>query len=64
MEPSIAGQTEAAALLARDRLSAAELATGRPAERTAAAVAQSALFEEALLNAIRARLAELRAATR
>lgn len=64
MEPSIARKTEAAALLARDGLSATRISAGRPAERDAAAVARAALFEEALLNAIHARLAELKAATR
>ena len=64
MEHSIADQTESAAMLARDRLSATGITTGRPAERDAATVARTALFEEALLNAVHARLAELKAATR
>jgi hypothetical protein len=64
MESSIADQTEAAAIRARSRLSATRISTGRPAERDAATIAQAALFEEALLNAVRARLAELKAAAR
>lgn len=64
MEPSVASQTEAAALGARDGLGASRIATGRPVESDAAALARTALFEEALLNAIHARLAELKAAAR
>jgi hypothetical protein len=64
MEPSIASKTQAAALAARDGLSATGISAGRPAEREAAGVARAALFEEALLNAIHARLAELKAASR
>jgi hypothetical protein len=64
MEQSIATQTEGAALSARDRLSGTGIAIGRPAEHDAAVIARTALFEEALLNAIHARLAELKAATR
>jgi len=64
MESSIADQTESAAILARNRLSATGISTRRPVERDAATVARTALFEEALLNAVHARLAELKAATR
>lgn len=64
MESSVAGQTEAAALGARDGLGASRITTGRPVEQDAAALARAAVFEEALLNAIHARLAELKAATR
>lgn len=64
MESSIAERTEAAAILARDRLSATTISTGRPVERDAATVARTALFEEALLNALHARYAELKSATR
>jgi hypothetical protein len=64
MEPSIASQTEATAILARDRLSATHISTGRPAERDAAVVARVAMFDEALLSAVHSRLAELKAATR
>ena len=55
--------TEAAALAARDRL---DVLAKAPAgdERGAARVAKSALFEEALLGALKARLAELRTVAR
>ncbi len=55
--------TEAAALAARDRL---DLVAKLPAndERSAARVAKSALFEEALLGALKSRLAELRTVAR
>jgi hypothetical protein len=64
MEASIAEGTEAAALSARDRVSATGISTGRPLERDAATVAGAALFQEALLNALHARFAELKAAAR
>jgi hypothetical protein len=64
MELSIAEGTQAAALDARDRLSSARISTGRPLERDAAQVARAALFEEALLGALHARFAELKAAAR
>ena len=53
------GPTEAAALAARDRLDLAAKAPARD-ERSAATVARAALFEEALLGALRAHFAELR----
>jgi hypothetical protein len=55
--------TEAAALAARDRLDGLAKAPARD-ERGAARVAQSALFEEALLGALKSRLAELRTVAR
>ena len=55
--------TEAAALAARDRLDLAAKAPARD-ERSAARVAKAALFEEALLGALKARLAELRTVAR
>jgi hypothetical protein len=57
------GSTAAAALSARDRV---ERLAREPAhdERAASAVAEAALFEEALLGALKARLAELRTAAR
>lgn len=54
-----ANQTAAAALVGRDRLT--ELAHGASGdERKMARVADAAIFEEALLGAMHARLAELR----
>lgn len=55
--------TEAAALAARDRLGILAKEPARD-ERRAAKVAKSALFEEALLGALKARLAELRTVAR
>jgi len=55
--------TEAAALAARDRLDVLAKEPARD-ERSAARVAKSALFEEALLGALKARLAELRTVAR
>jgi hypothetical protein len=55
--------TEAAALGARDRLDVLAKEPARD-ERSAARVAKSALFEEALLGALKARLAELRTVAR
>ncbi len=57
------GSTAAAALAARDHL---ERLAGEPArdERGSALVAKAALFEEALLGALKARFAELRTAAR
>jgi hypothetical protein len=57
------GPTEAAALAARDRLDGLAKAPARD-ERGAARVAQSAIFEEALLGALKSRLAELRTVAR
>jgi hypothetical protein len=51
--------TASAALAARDRVELAAQAAARD-ERGAAALARSALFEEALLGALKARFAELR----
>jgi hypothetical protein len=51
--------TAAAALAARDRVELAAHAAARD-ERGAAGLARSALFEEALLGALKARFAELR----
>lgn len=51
--------TELAALAARDRVEIAAQAAARD-ERGAAGLARSALFEEALLGALKARFAELR----
>ena len=55
--------TEAAALAARDRLDVLAKGPARD-ERAAARVAKAALFEEALLGALKARLGELRTAAR
>ncbi len=55
--------TELAALAARDRLDAVAKAPARD-ERSAARVAKAALFEEALLGALKSRLAELRTVAR
>jgi hypothetical protein len=51
--------TASAALAARDRVELAARSAARD-ERGAAALARSALFEEALLGALKARFAELR----
>jgi len=51
--------TEAAAAAARDRLTAQTLG-GAPSERGMAGIATTAIFEEALLAAIKARLGELK----
>jgi hypothetical protein len=53
---------ERSALAARDRLteSAARAANAPAKERAMAAVAHAAIFSDALLGAVRARLAELR----
>jgi hypothetical protein len=64
MDLSIAQQTEAAARAARDRLAAAPIPAGRSAERGAAGTAREAIFAEALLAAIHARLEELKSAAR
>ena len=66
MEPNdfaLAGRT---ALEARDRLSAlaASSAASDTPERKMAAIGQAALFEEALLSALRAHLAEFKLVTR
>ena len=55
--------TAAASLAARDRLEALAPQAGR-GEHASARLAQAALFEEALLGALRARFAELRTAAR
>ncbi len=52
--------TEAAALAARDRLTE-QTRSGATTERGMAGIATTAIFEEALLAAIKARLAELKA---
>jgi len=57
------GPTDAASLAARDRLAALASAPGRD-ERGAARFATAAVFEEALLAALKARFAELRTAAR
>jgi hypothetical protein len=64
MDPSIAQQTEAAARAARDRLAASANPTGRSGERGASRTAREAIFAEALLAAIHARLEELKSAAR
>jgi hypothetical protein len=64
MEISTGALTEDAARLARNDLAATSISTGRPNERQAASIARAAAFEEALLGAIHARLAELKSATR
>jgi hypothetical protein len=56
-------QTESAALAARDRLDVLAKAPARD-ERSAARIAKAAIFEEALLGALKARLAELRTVAR
>ncbi|HZO93336.1 MAG TPA: hypothetical protein VFB22_06160 [Candidatus Baltobacteraceae bacterium] len=61
MEP--ANFTEAAALRARDRVALLAPLAARD-ERGASGIAKAALFEEALLGALKARFAELRTATR
>jgi hypothetical protein len=55
--------TESAALAARDRLDVLAKAPARD-ERGAARIAKAAIFEEALLGALKARLAELRTVAR
>jgi hypothetical protein len=55
--------TATAALDARDRVERAATHAARD-ERAAASLAQAALFEEALLGALRARFAELRGVAR
>jgi len=55
--------TEAAALAARDRLGGLAREPARD-ERGAARVAKAAIFEEALLGALKSRLAELRTVAR
>jgi hypothetical protein len=55
--------TESAALAAHDRLDVLAKAPARD-ERAAARIAKAALFEEALLGALKSRLAELRTAAR
>ena len=55
--------TEAAALAARDRLDVLAKDPARD-ERSAAKVAKSALFQEALLGALKSRFAELRSVAR
>jgi hypothetical protein len=61
IDPSV--PTAGAALAARDRVEQAATVAARD-QRGAAALAQAALFEEALLGALRARFAELRTAAR
>jgi hypothetical protein len=63
MANDFTASTEAAALAARDRL---DLLAKDPArdERSAARVATSALFQEALLGALKSRFAELRSVAR
>lgn len=51
--------TEAAAADARERLTA-QARGGAPGERAMAGIAKTAIFEEALLAAIKARLSELK----
>ena len=58
MKLDVESQTSAAALRDRDRLAA--LAREVPNERHMAAIAHAAIFEEALLGSLRARLNELR----
>ena len=55
--------TAAASLAARDRVERLAPGAARD-ERAAARLAQAALFEEALLNALRARFAEFRTVAR
>jgi hypothetical protein len=57
MELDIGNPTLASAAAARNALGAAARTAG---ERTMSAVAQRALFDEALLGAIKARVAELK----
>jgi hypothetical protein len=57
------GPTAAAALAARERVEAFAPQAAAD-ERAAARLAQAALFEEALLGALRARFAELRTGAR
>lgn len=54
-----ANSTAGAALAARDRIASLAPGAGRD-ERVSAKLAQAALFEEALLGALKARFAELR----
>lgn len=64
MEQSTGALTEAAARAARDGLAAIPIPEGRAAERGASSTARAAVFTEALLAAIHARLAELKNAAR
>ncbi len=59
MEISVGRQTEAAALAARDKISTLARSDA-PVDVKMASIAQSALFEEALLGAVKSRLAELK----
>ena len=59
MQVDVGSLTEAAAAAARERLTA-QTRGGAPSERGMAAVAKTAIFEEALLAAIKARLSELK----
>ena len=63
MEISTAQQTEGAALAARDRIGALAR-SGGSMEAKMAAAARTAIFEEALLGAIHARLAEIKSVTK
>jgi hypothetical protein len=63
MEIDFTAPTESAALAARDRLDVLAKAPARD-ERGAARIAKAAIFEEALLGALKARLAELRTVAR
>jgi hypothetical protein len=58
MDLDLGNRTLAAATAARDAILARPAAVG---EREMAAVAQRALFDEALLGAVKARVAELKA---
>ncbi|GAC1415071.1 MAG: hypothetical protein NVSMB5_03840 [Candidatus Velthaea sp.] len=58
MKLDVGSQTSAAALSGRERLAA--LARGVTGERHMASIARAAIFEEALLGALRARFNELR----
>ena len=63
MPIDLAGQTAAAAVAARARVETAATLAARD-QHGAAGLAQAALFEEALLGALRARFAELRTVAR
>lgn len=63
MESNSFGSLGVEALAARDRLSAAASLPGAQ-ERRMSAVGSTALFEEALLGALRAHLAELKMVAR
>jgi hypothetical protein len=63
MTDGVGGTTVEAALAAREKLGAIAGGAARD-ERGSGRVARVALFEEALLSAMRARFAELRAVTK